>query len=259
MEKYVFVSYSTKDIDIRNLILDKIKKEGINYWVAPDMITPGSNYAKDIPEAIKNASAFVILLSENSQESMWVEKEIDCAVNNRKRIIPVNISGVTPSEMFKFYLNNVQMIQLHKNALKGLEELKKSLLECIGEGDKIQVLTRKSSAIDGKSPIESFITLNADPGYIRRNKQGKKSLVSESDYFDRVYKYLDKFGPAPIEKIHEETGVPKESIKMFLRDQRLEIPEGFPPLLICEKCGKKIRTGYLCDSCQKGANKSDKK
>ena len=111
-----FVSHCSKDIKVVEQIVDVLKDCGIPYWKAPEMIPAGSNYAKEIPKAIKDCSVFLIIISEASQESIWVEKELDSAINARKKIVPVRIDDAPLCDMFTFYMNNVQMIDVQVRA-----------------------------------------------------------------------------------------------------------------------------------------------
>ncbi len=52
------------------------------------------------------------------------EKEIDCALSCRRRVIPLNIDGSHLNDAFKLYLNNVQMIFYSENPEKAIGELK---------------------------------------------------------------------------------------------------------------------------------------
>ena len=119
-KKLVFISYSSKDADEVGEVINVLEKAGISYWKAPEMIPIGSNYAKEIPRVISECQVFLLIISEASQKSIWVEKEIDFAINNRKTIVPLNISKAPLSDVFKFYLNNVQSIFYYENEKKAL-------------------------------------------------------------------------------------------------------------------------------------------
>lgn len=109
---------------------------GINYWKAPEMIPAGSNYAREIPRAIEKCQVFVLMISESSQDSIWVEKEIDCAINARKTIVPLNLTGVPMSDMFRFYLNNVQTIMYSENEEQAMEQFIARLRSLVGQEKK---------------------------------------------------------------------------------------------------------------------------
>lgn len=122
MSDMVFISYSSKDTQIIKKIIQQLGEAGIRYWKAPEMIPAGSNYAREIPRAIEACTVFVLMISESSQDSIWVEKEIDCAINARKTIVPLNLTGAPMSEMFRFYLNNVQTIDYSENAEAAMQQ-----------------------------------------------------------------------------------------------------------------------------------------
>ena len=85
-KKTVFISYSSKDREFVKQLVQTLKAMGIVCWVAPEMIPAGSSYAREIPKAIRECEVFLLLLSKTSQDSIWVEKETDSAISNRKNI-----------------------------------------------------------------------------------------------------------------------------------------------------------------------------
>ena len=111
-KNYWFISHCSKDIQVVEQIVDILKSCNIPYWKAPEMIPSGSNYAREIPNALKNCGVFLFVVSEASQNSIWVEKEVDVAINIRKKIIPVRIDTVPLNDMYRFYLNNIQTIDI---------------------------------------------------------------------------------------------------------------------------------------------------
>ena len=125
---YWFISHSSKDIQIVDQIVDILKRCGIPYWKAPEMIPPGSNYAREITKAVGDCCYFMIIISEASQKSIWVEKEVDIAINDRKIILPIRIDNVELSDIYRFYLNNVQMIDVRVERSGALAENVKNML-----------------------------------------------------------------------------------------------------------------------------------
>ncbi len=122
--KSVFISYSSKDTEIVNEVVNMLETSGISYWKAPEMIPAGSNYAKEIPRVICECNIFLLIISEDSQRSIWVEKEIDFAINNRKVIVPLKLTEGKLTDMFSFYLNNIQMVNYNGNLKKTLRVLR---------------------------------------------------------------------------------------------------------------------------------------
>lgn len=138
-----------------------LEKMGITYWIAPDMIPAGSNYAREIPSAIQNCDIFLLVLSKASQQSIWVEKEIDSAIYYRKTIVPFQIDDSPMTDMFRFYLNNVQTIYCANRPKDAIEELKQRLRTLLkltaesihnpgGKKDRGESSTSKEETTEGR-------------------------------------------------------------------------------------------------------------
>lgn len=74
---------------------------------------------------------------------------------------------------------------------------------------------------------------------------------SEEEKFELVNDYLWENPNSTIKKVSEETGVEKELIIKFMRENRLDA-EGLmiDYQLKCEKCGTEIKSGFLCAQCR---------
>lgn len=288
----MFISYSSKDEKEVNKIVEIMNQSGIKYWKAPEMIPIGSNYAREIPKAIKGCQVFLLVISKTSQESIWVEKEIDCAINFRKTILPIKIADIELTDMFKFYLNNVQTMYFLNDEFNSLCALRDRILYLLGDSngkdlrpqtnfdelERKRMLTQslafaynkqgsvKQTKINQKRSYA--LSLNPQPlccqycegdlEYVSRGVYRCISCGAENyDYYNIVRNYLDKSGPRPIDVIERETGVPRKSIDYFLKQEMLEIPKACAIRISCQRCGAPIRSGSLCDSC-KMAKKSGK-
>lgn len=104
----VFISYSTKDTLQAEKVRNVLEQNGIPCWMAPRDIPGGSNYAGEIPKAIRGCQVFVLMLSENAQSSLWVVKELDTAVNCGKVIIPLMLEDCPLNDEFNFLLTGAQ-------------------------------------------------------------------------------------------------------------------------------------------------------
>lgn len=67
--------------------------------------------------------------------------------------------------------------------------------------------------------------------------------------FGMVKQFLNENGPSNAQVISDGTGVPVNKIERFLREGRIEIPEGSDSYISCEKCGVDIRYGRFCPAC----------
>lgn len=107
---YVFISYSSKNQKMADSVRFLLIEQGVSCWMAPYDIPSGSRYAYVINDALENCSCLVLLLTNASQESQFVEREIERAVTYRKPIIPVQLEDLELNSGFKFYIGNSQII-----------------------------------------------------------------------------------------------------------------------------------------------------
>ena len=104
----VFISYNSKDAVVAKKVRDFLEKNAIGCWMAPESLSGGSNYTKEIPKAIRECRVFVLILSDDAQKSIYVPKELDLAVKYEKKIIPYMVEQVQLSDQFEFLLTQVQ-------------------------------------------------------------------------------------------------------------------------------------------------------
>lgn len=102
----VFISYSSKDQEIADKIVDSLMRAGIQAWIATKDIKEGS-YAKQIMQAIRDAKLFLVVISKNSISSEQVKNEIDRAFNRVKDgmiIVPFIIDNAEMDDECQYYL-----------------------------------------------------------------------------------------------------------------------------------------------------------
>ncbi len=271
LKNYVFISYSSKENEFVKQLTNLFELNKIAYWKAPEMIAAGSNYAKEIPQAIRDCAVFLMVVSEASQESIWVEKEVDTAICHRKRIIPVKIDDAPLNDMYRFYLNNVQMVHavVENRLIMNLDVIRMVFEEALESKDR--VLSDKSvvQQEDVKRPDKrsNALRMNKIPlecefcgGAVTKQSMGVYRCVDcgreNYDDFQKIRNFLEKSGAAPIAVISRNTGVSYKTIEYFWNEEFLEIPKNLDVRISCTRCGKPIRSGTLCDSC-KGNKGSD--
>lgn len=177
----VFISYSSRDVEFVKRIIQQLDRMGVPYWKAPEMIPAGSSYAREIPKAIQQCSLFLLALSPTSQDSIWVEKEIDNAICNRKTIIPFEIREVVLNDTFRFYLNNVQMISFARNPDTAFEQLEKQIYQMLPELKPTEPLLYENTAATMITRQEKLQT-----GMTHREAHNDVAHMEEGDPKKRV-------------------------------------------------------------------------
>lgn len=87
--KQLFISYSRKDLEITRRITERFETNGLDAWVDWQDIPPSIDWMKEIQKGIEDADVFVYLVSPDSISSSVFADEVNHAVLNGKRIIPV--------------------------------------------------------------------------------------------------------------------------------------------------------------------------
>lgn len=128
----VFISYKAEEFDEANYMKMVLEKNGISCWMAPSCMPGGSNYAKEIPQAISNSKIFLLILSEKAQESTWIPKELDQAINAGKIIMPFMTENFTLSDDFNFYLSNVQRYTAYENKAAAINKIVREIQAVLG-------------------------------------------------------------------------------------------------------------------------------
>ena len=94
-----FISYSTKDDEFAQRIHADLQNEGVRCWFAPHHIQGGKKIHEQIDEAIHVYDRLLLILSEHSMKSDWVETEISKARKrelreHRRMLFPVRLVDI---------------------------------------------------------------------------------------------------------------------------------------------------------------------
>jgi hypothetical protein len=82
---HIFISYSRKDIDFAQKIVDALVANNLDTWIDWKSIPKGEDWEQEIYRSIEEADAFLFLISPDSVSSQMCNQEIVHAVKNRGR------------------------------------------------------------------------------------------------------------------------------------------------------------------------------
>lgn len=171
----VFISYSTKNQADADFIRRVLESNAISCWMAPDSIPSGSNYAKEIPNAIRNARVFLLVLSQSAQLSIWVPKELDLAVNEGKTIVPFMIEDCEILDEFNFYLIGAQRLNAYCQRAEAMNTLVNRIQAVLSETSatplpKVQEWTRQSPGTPTEKSLAAFAKMYIQKDIIKGHK-----------------------------------------------------------------------------------------
>ena len=106
----VFISYSSDDKAVADATCATLEKRRIRCWVAPRDVPAGVPWAAALVDAIRGSKVVVLILSEGSNSSPQVIREVDEAVGDGIPVLPLRIDAVEPSEEMRFYIKSVHWL-----------------------------------------------------------------------------------------------------------------------------------------------------
>jgi len=95
---HIFISYSRRDLDFVQQIVDALAASEVEAWVDWKSIPKGEDWEQEIYRGIEAADAFLFLISPDSIQSKMCNKEVLNAMQNRKRILPILIRDTRTDE-----------------------------------------------------------------------------------------------------------------------------------------------------------------
>jgi formylglycine-generating enzyme required for sulfatase activity len=130
--RHVFISFASADLKLANRIVERLERGGIRCWIAHRDIEPAASYPAAITAAMTSSAAVLLLLTESSNGSPHVLREIEMAFNARTPILPMCMTGLTPSADLQYFLSTTQWFDagatFDEGDAKRLQERLKELL-----------------------------------------------------------------------------------------------------------------------------------
>jgi len=80
-----FISYSSKNQAFAERLHADLQTKGVRCWFAPEEIKIGDKFRQRIDEAIRVHDKLLLILSEDSMASAWVEDEVEAALERERR------------------------------------------------------------------------------------------------------------------------------------------------------------------------------
>ena len=124
----VFISYAREDIAFARELVAALTSQGKDAWADWEGIIPSGPWRDDIRAAIDGAHTFVFVLSPFSAASPMCLQELSCAVEMKRRLVPVLWSAV-PDDSVPAALRDVQWIIFQPDSPR--EQPLQQLLEVI--------------------------------------------------------------------------------------------------------------------------------
>jgi len=80
-----FLSYSSKDQEFAERLYADLQQKHVRCWFAPEDMKIGERIRPRIDEAIRVHDKLLLVLTESSMKSAWVEKEVETAFEKERK------------------------------------------------------------------------------------------------------------------------------------------------------------------------------
>ena len=235
----VFISYARKDKSKVDLIRNGIVSAGFEIWMDVDKIQPGHSISDAIVKGLRSSDFYLLVISERSNASNWVRREIATAIElaDAKKLtpIPMLLDDVDVPLEFKGLL----YIDARKSLQAGIDKL-------------VQYLRAQEETVEGID--NRMIVRKSDDPRVRAQRECQNRLRSlvlgELRYYmterlsisDIQTLWFDLFG----RKMEDETSITRVSlctIELLDRARR----ENYLPDLVDLICRNYPRFSTLID------------
>jgi hypothetical protein len=93
-----FISYSSEDQEFAERLHADLQAKGVRCWFAPEDLKIGDKFQERIEESVRWYDKLLLVLSDNSIKSPWVEDEVQAALekertNSKLVLFPIRLDG----------------------------------------------------------------------------------------------------------------------------------------------------------------------
>jgi hypothetical protein len=96
-----FISYSSKDQGFAKRLYADLQNRGVRCWFAPEDLKIGEKFWHRIDESIRLYDKLLVVLSQHSVESEWVEREVVAALEREQQQHKAVLFPIALDEAFK--------------------------------------------------------------------------------------------------------------------------------------------------------------
>ena len=152
----VFISYSRTDSEFADSLYNALTSANLRIWMdRSGGISGGAKWEEKIRQGLKSSQMVLVVISQVSMKSKWVDKELGRAEKLEMDILPVQIEGLKPDADYRMCLDGPQWIDARKDQspqmLAHIVEEVRQLLEVVASS----ALQREDEQVKDTIPLES--------------------------------------------------------------------------------------------------------
>ena len=128
----IFISYSHEDNKQATLIADTLEKSGASVWFDKTNLRAGQAFASRLYRGVDDCKVFILIVSQTTASSPWVQNELTIATNKRKPILPIFIEDAELDEELGFFLVRFHHLYLTEVTPEAIRDQVIPALESLG-------------------------------------------------------------------------------------------------------------------------------
>ncbi len=130
MNHDVFISFSSVNTDVAEKVCTTLEESGeISCWIAYRDIVPSANYAEQLVEAIESCKLLLLILSDESNKSVQVAREIERAGSKGIPILPLRIEDVVLSKSMEYFISSHHWLDAYESDIENYFPALKAAVE----------------------------------------------------------------------------------------------------------------------------------
>ncbi|HRC87738.1 MAG TPA: toll/interleukin-1 receptor domain-containing protein [Thermoanaerobaculia bacterium] len=98
-EPLAFISYSHQDADWARAFARSLQDLGLQVWFDEFKVRPGELVGQSVEEALRESEALILVLSEESLQSPWLNFELGLALGTGKRLVAIVPGDLDPAKL----------------------------------------------------------------------------------------------------------------------------------------------------------------
>lgn len=113
----VFITYSSRDRDVADVVRAHLESTGMSVWIAPRDVPVGMSYPEAIIGAIRDRSVGLLVLSDQSNSSPHVLREVERISADGKPLYVLRVEPVELSDGLAYFTSMLQWIEAPRDRL----------------------------------------------------------------------------------------------------------------------------------------------
>lgn len=174
MKKEIFISYSSKNTQVAEKLVEFLESQNHTCFLAKRDIPIGADYTDYVMPAILDCKLYLLVFSKDSNDSSECLNELGVAIDHNKLIVPVYIEKFNINPKYEYRLKRKQHIIAYPGKIdKYFIDILASIENCY---DSLSGQTQ----IDTKSK-EKVFEYNPERGVMINPEDGQRNVSFRSD------------------------------------------------------------------------------